>query len=188
MHNRFAKIATTVVVTMVLVLGAALAFAEDAPKAPEAKKDHAYVGTKACKMCHNSEAQGKIFDKWMSTKHAKSMAALDATKGQDKDPKCLKCHTVLGYEKAAADMQTPETLGAVGCEACHGAGADYKAMGVMKDHAASLAAGMVVPTEETCKKCHNAESPTFKGFDYAKALPMIAHGKKTEAKPAEEKK
>ena len=41
-------------------------------------------------------------------------------------------------------------------------------MNVMKSKEHSVAAGMVVPNEAICKKCHNAESPTFKGFDYAK--------------------
>jgi mono/diheme cytochrome c family protein len=179
MHSRFARIATFAVVAAVLVLGAALAMAEDQPAKPAEKKEYAYVGTKTCKMCHNTESQGKIYDKWMSTAHAKSMSVLDSAKGETKDPKCLKCHTTgygtaTGYDKVA-NKQTPDELGAVGCEACHGPGADYKAMSVMKDKAAAIAAGLVMPTEETCKTCHNPESPTFKSFDFAKMLPMIEH-------------
>lgn len=54
MNHRVMKIIMAAVAVTVLVLGAALAFAEDAPAA--APKDHAYVGSKACKMCHQSEA------------------------------------------------------------------------------------------------------------------------------------
>ncbi|HEY3295564.1 MAG TPA: cytochrome c family protein [bacterium] len=183
MYGRFAKIITFAAVMMVLVLGAALALAEDAPKAAsDTKKEHAYVGSKTCKMCHNTEAQAKIYDKWMSTKHAHAMAALDSAKGETTNPKCLKCHTT-GYGKATGfdkvkDKQGAEDLGSVGCEACHGPGSDYKAMGVMKNHEQAIANGLIVPTEEVCKTCHNQESPTFKGFDYTTMFPKIAHGKK----------
>ena len=61
------------------------------------------------------------------------------------------------------------------CEACHGPGGDYKAMNVMKDKALAVAAGMIVPDEKTCLKCHNAESPTFKSFDFKTAYAKIAH-------------
>jgi hypothetical protein len=192
MHGRFVKIVTFAAVMVVLVFGVAMAMAQDAPKAAAApdttKKVHAYVGTKTCKMCHNSEAQGKIFDKWLSTKHANAVAALDSAKGERTNAKCLKCHTTgygsaTGYDKMA-DKQGAQDLGSVGCEACHGPGADYKAMSVMKDKTAAIAAGLVMPTEATCKTCHNADSPTFKGFDYAKMYPLIEHHI-PKAKPAE---
>jgi hypothetical protein len=35
--------------------------------------------------------------------------------------------------------------------------------------------GLVMPTEETCVKCHNEKSPSFKGFDFATASKKIAH-------------
>jgi hypothetical protein len=34
---------------------------------------------------------------------------------------------------------------------------------------------MRTPDEKTCLKCHNADSPTFKGFDYKAALAKIEH-------------
>jgi len=48
-------------------------------------------------------------------------------------------------------------------------------MKVMKDHYAAVAAGLVVPTEETCTACHNDTSPTCKGFDFAEYSAKIAH-------------
>ncbi len=48
-------------------------------------------------------------------------------------------------------------------------------MEIMKDRAKSVAAGMIVPGESTCKGCHNPESPTFKGFDFKQALDKVAH-------------
>jgi hypothetical protein len=179
-NTRFVKIVTAAVVLAVLTIGAALALAEDAPAPADAKKAaHAYVGSKACKMCHTGQSKGAIWEKWLATKHANSLAALDSAKGENKDPKCLKCHTTgygkdTGFDKVA-EKQGVQDLGSVGCEACHGPGADYKAMATMKSKDAAIAAGLVVPKEELCKTCHNSESPTFKGFDFAKMYAQIEH-------------
>jgi hypothetical protein len=35
--------------------------------------------------------------------------------------------------------------------------------------------GLQVGGEATCKRCHNSDSPTFKGFDYATAMKKISH-------------
>ena len=40
------------------------------------------------------------------------------------------------------------------CEGCHGNGADYKAISVMKDRAAAIKAGLILPGLDFCKKCH----------------------------------
>ena len=161
------------------LFAASLALAEDAPATPATPAGHAYVGRKACKTCHMGEKNGKIWETWLETAHAKAFSKLDAAKGEDKDPKCLKCHTVgygtdTGFKADAAD-NAPELLAAVGCESCHGAGADYKSMKVMKDKTAAVAAGLVIPTEATCKGCHNEESPTFKGFNFEEAYKKIEH-------------
>jgi hypothetical protein len=179
-NSRLVRIITAAAVVAVFTLGALLAVAEDQPAA--APKDHAYVGSKACKTCHMGEKKGAIWEQWLSTAHAKSMSVLDSAKGERKDPKCLKCHTVgfgkeSGYKLEGLDaaMAAPEGLGAVGCESCHGPGADYKSMTVMKNKEQAIAAGMVVPDEAVCKSCHNPESPTFKSFDFAAAYAKIAH-------------
>ncbi|MFZ5433364.1 MAG: multiheme c-type cytochrome [Calditrichota bacterium] len=181
MNRTWMKIALATMVMLVLSLGATLAIAEDAPAA-EAAKTPAFVGSKSCKACHMGEKKGKMWEIWMESTHAKSMASLNAEKGETKDPKCLKCHTTgygeatgYGYEGMDEAAASPEGLGAVGCESCHGPGSEYKAMKVMKDRDAAVAAGMWIPTEATCKKCHNEESPTFKGFNYEEMLAKIAH-------------
>jgi hypothetical protein len=53
-------------------------------------------------------------------------------------------------------------------------------MKVMKDHAASVAAGMTeykdaADIEKQCRTCHNEESPTYKEFDFAKRWEEIKH-------------
>lgn len=164
----------------------ALVLLASASAASAAGPAHAYVGAEKCKMCHNAPTKGMQFTKWSESKHAQAFAVLAtedakkvaAAKGiadPQKAPECLKCH-VAGHG-APAEMLKDKYKAAdgVSCEACHGPGADYWNMAVMKDRAKAVAAGMTVPTEETCKTCHNAESPTFKGFDYAVMLAKIAH-------------
>jgi hypothetical protein len=188
MNSRFVKIITASLVIVVLTIGAVLALAEDKP-ATEVKKP-TYVGNKGCKTCHMGEAKGKMWEIWLESKHSKSMSVLKPEEA--KDPKCLKCHTT-GFGEAggyavdiAAEKAVPEAVGSVGCEACHGAGSEYKGMAVMKDKNAAIAAGLVIPDEKTCTKCHNSESPTFKSFDYKTALAKIAHKIPPKAeKPAE---
>lgn len=138
-----------------------------------------YIGGSKCKMCHKGEKNGNIWETWMESKHAKSMETLVA-KGEDKNPECLACHTTgygtpSGFDAVADEMKVAEALGAVSCEACHGAGSEYKSKKVMEDHDAAIAAGLVMPNEATCTKCHNDKSPTFKGFNYEEALAKIAH-------------
>ena len=40
------------------------------------------------------------------------------------------------------------------CEGCHGNGGDYKTIAVMKDRAAAIKAGLILPGLDFCKKCH----------------------------------
>ncbi len=79
-----------------------------------------------------------------------------------------------------------ELLTGVQCEACHGAGSDYKKMTVMKDKAAAIAAGLVMPDAKVCAKCHNDKAPgklgaTAKDFDFAKAKVAGVHAKAIKA-------
>jgi hypothetical protein len=64
--------------------------------------------------------------------------------------RCKGCHRIQ-YDSWAATGH-PEK--GVDCEYCHGAGADYVPVKVMKDPAAARAAGLVDPTKAMCVKCH----------------------------------
>ena len=133
-----------------------------------------YVGVKKCKTCHKK--QHKI---WATASHAKALSVLSAD--EQKNPECLQCHTT-GYGQPAA---TGAILENVQCEACHGPGSLYKSAKIMskskfkKDpeaaHAKAVEAGLIIPTEETCKTCHNEKSPSFKGFDFKASLEKIKH-------------
>jgi hypothetical protein len=120
-----------------------------------------YIGAAKCKMCHKVQ-----FDSWSALAHAK---AFDRLKPEEQaKAECLGCHATGGKAE----------LPGVQCEACHGPGSDYKAMDVMKDHAKSVAAGLIVPDEALCKSCHAGKAPhELKPFDFgaAKAKGVHAH-------------
>jgi len=157
------------------------------------KAVHKFVGSAKCKMCHNSPAKGDQFKIWSESKHAKAMEALATPKADSiakamgiakatESDKCLGCH-VTGYSApASAKAATFTPTEGVGCEACHGAGSDFMAMSVMKDKAAALAAGLVMPDQKTCIVCHNDKSPTYKTFVYADFYKKIAHNKPVATK------
>ena len=133
--------------------------------------DYEYIGAAKCKICHNKPEKGEQYKQWTTTKHAQSMKSLKPEEA--KNPKCLKCHSTAAANSKFVDTITIEE--GVSCESCHGPGSMYKSATIMKDKAKALAKGMIEPTEKLCKTCHNAESPTFKGFDYKTMLPKIAH-------------
>ena len=137
--------------------------------------DFFYVGAKKCKMCHKGEKKGKVFEKWEAGPHAKAFETLKKS-GDDKKAECIACHTTGfnagGYKIGDDDAAKFE---GVQCESCHGPGSAYKRMSVMKNRQKALENGMIIPTEETCKLCHNKKSPTFKGFDFKEAWKKIDH-------------
>jgi hypothetical protein len=158
-----------------------------------AAADHAYVGAGKCKFCHNAAATGAQFDHWAKSAHAKAFATLAtpeakktaAAKGvadPQKAPECLKCHVTGHGAPPALLKEKYDAKEGVSCESCHGPGGDYWQLNVMKDRAKSIAAGMLVPDEKTCAKCHNPESPQYKPFDYKTALAKIAHPNPKKAK------
>ena len=153
---------------------------------------HAFVGVDGCKLCHKSADKGDQYGTWLASRHATAYATLAGAKakqfatarGLDDEPQkldeCLSCH-VTGHGAPAALLGAKHKLeDGVGCESCHGPGADYKKKAVMEDHAASLAAGLSVIDEKTCTRCHNAKSPAFVKFDYAAALQKVAHHDPTQ--------
>lgn len=135
-------------------------------------QDFEYIGASKCKICHNKTEKGSQYKKWLAGPHAKAMSVLSAEEA--KDPKCIKCHSTVG----GADPDLVATLKikeGVSCESCHGPGSLYKSNKVMKSTEMSLAKGMIQPEEKVCRKCHNEESPHFKGFNYEEYAAKIAH-------------
>lgn len=112
------------------------------PAAGSDAGDHEYVGAAKCKMCHKVQ-----FPSWEGTKHAKALDTAKASTDPAFDASCLKCHATNG----------DESLPGVQCEACHGPGGDYKKMSIMKDRDQAIAAGLIIPTQETCSGCHDGQ-------------------------------
>ncbi|MBD3299640.1 MAG: hypothetical protein GF341_13370, partial [candidate division Zixibacteria bacterium] len=121
-----------------------------------------------CKMCHKTE-----FESWEETPHAKAWESLTAE--EQKNDECIGCHSV-GKD---ADG---ELITGVGCEACHGPGSEYKKMSIMKDHAKSVAAGLMTPDEEWCKRCHNPNNPNHETFVFDEFMKTGVHEVKKEEK------
>jgi hypothetical protein len=144
-----------------------------------------YIGASKCKMCHIKPATGEQYNVWAKGPHAKAMETLAgdeakkiaAEKGiadPTTDLACTKCHsTVASVDKSL--IATAKVEEGVGCESCHGPGSMYKGASVMKNRDLALTKGMVIPDEALCKTCHNSESPTFKGFNFAEMSAKIAH-------------
>lgn len=113
-------------------------------------QDHAYVGGDKCKMCHKVQ-----YASWETTTHAKATENAKACTERTYDATCLKCHAT----------NSDEAMAGVQCEACHGPGNDYRKMSIMKDQAAAVANGLVIPTQATCDGCHT-------GVDHAKKVSL----------------
>jgi len=122
-----------VVAVVVAILGLGALAASAAPT---------YIGAEKCKMCHKVQ-----FDSWAQTKHAKATEGAKASKEWKFEAACLTCHAT----------NKDEAMAGVQCEDCHGAGSDYKTLSIMKDVAKAKAAGLVIPTQETCNGCHDGK-------------------------------
>lgn len=156
------------VTIIVLAAGIVAAAASDGGASPQ------YVGVAKCKTCHLKE-----FNVWSASPHASALDRLSAEQRQK--PECVACH-VTGHGKPAAPGAAVE---GVQCEACHGPGSLYKSVSIMSKkayesdsegtHKKALEAGLVVPTEATCRGCHNEKSPNFKGFDFKTMSAKIKH-------------
>jgi hypothetical protein len=148
---------------------------------------HRYVGVETCEVCHSSSRIGRQFFSWAKSPHArayKDLASPEALRiaarlhiaDPSRDRRCLSCH-VTAYNKPLPEvLSTFRMTDGVQCETCHGPGEDYAHFSVMISPRKSILAGLVAhPDENTCKTCHNPSSPTYKGFDYHRAVSEIAH-------------
>lgn len=119
-----------------------------------------YIGSKACMPCHAKAAEA-----WECSAHATALATLEEDHA-DQDPECVGCH-VVGLESTKGFVSraaTPE-LTDVGCESCHGPGAEHAKAPTLKK--------MGPAGEESCVGCHNPDhSP---GFSFEEYWPKIAH-------------
>lgn len=100
----------------------------------------AFIGAERCKLCHRP-----IYVSWRSTAHARATDSLGA---ESPSPSCLRCHTT-----------GPAGFPGVQCESCHGAGGNYWPAEVMIDPVKVRDAGLIEPSERTCRACHGSALP-----------------------------
>jgi hypothetical protein len=118
------------------------------------KETAGFVGAEKCGSCHQSS-----YATWKGSKHSGAYRDLSA-QGHGKDPDCVVCHvTGLGSTKGFKGLAGTPGLAFVGCESCHGPGAEHSANpNVFK---------MSKIGEASCKSCHEVEnSPKFQFLTY----------------------
>ncbi len=101
---------------------------------------------------------------------------------------CKACHPELfeafrkdtPHWKSYEDPKIPPER--KGCEACHGAGSDYKAMNIMKDRNLAKQNGLIIYENEEaikalCLKCHKKDNPyhSVPEFNFNIAWKSISH-------------
>ncbi|NNL67563.1 MAG: redoxin domain-containing protein [Myxococcales bacterium] len=106
--------------------------------------DAAYVGSDACQSCHAAE-----YETWAQGGHARAGETLEK-EGQAGNAECLTCHTT-GFGKdggfpEAGPLAAHADLGRVGCESCHGPGADHVAEDAPK-------IGSILSLGDKCDSC-----------------------------------
>jgi len=152
-----------------------------------------YKGIKMCGACHKTDKGGMVYQVWEKSAHAKAFASLKTKEADEfakkrglakpaaESPECLKCHVTGGGVATNVEPSFSKEDG-VTCEACHGAASGWMMLHNKKEtHDKAVAAGLVVPSKtdaKFCEKCHNSESPTFKGFKMEEMWAKIAHGLK----------
>jgi predicted CXXCH cytochrome family protein len=108
-----------------------------------------YLGIETCARCHDATVSD-----FMLSPHFRTFKRLTDS-GNEKDGKCLPCHTT-GYGMFSGyDPESEEkggiNLRGVQCEACHGPGTSHTRDGKYRERA-----------RKVCRKCHNSRrSPHF---------------------------
>jgi hypothetical protein len=109
-----------------------------APRPLLAFPEGEHVGAAACRSCH-----ADTYKSWKKSPHRKAMKSLGP--GEADQVGCVRCHaspTASGPEPTTLDGYLSDE--GVGCESCHGPGAD---------HLADPRAGTILGLGESCAEC-----------------------------------
>lgn len=156
-----------------------------------ATPSYEYIGAGKCKICHKKPEQGEQYRIWSESAHAKAFETLASPEAlaeakkrgienPQTAPECLECHATAFAVMADLANQKITLEEGVSCESCHGAGSAYYKKSTMESITSGeiepASVGLVIPTEETCTKCHKAEGNAFfKPFDFKERAAKIAH-------------
>ncbi len=166
------------------------------------------MGAVVCRNCHRQPGKGAQYTHWKErTAHARAWRTLAGAKARriaaalgledpQEAPACLACHTTAAGVPKERIQRTFRVQWGVQCESCHGPGGYHKEQRMrdprLRETEASGASTVTVeiprdeiaiPSEKTCTACHNADSPTFRGFDFRRDLPRIAHVNPQRGRP-----
>jgi YVTN family beta-propeller protein len=155
------------------------------------------IGARMCAKCHADTAFGDQFGLWTKSAHPDAFAVLGTPRareaavraGVDGNPQtrieCLRCHATGLGEKPRSTAESFQVEGGVQCESCHGPGSGYSEEAIMRDRPAAVAAGLVIPDENTCIRCHNDQCPVAaETFDFETAWKEINHPRKSLKPPS----
>ena len=134
----------------------------------QATGEHKFVGAKKCKTCHKKEPIGNQYGWWLDSKHAKAFESLSTDKAKkwaaeagiedpQTDERCFKCHVTAHGAKPKLVSEKVVQADGVQCEACHGAGKDYRKKKIMIDRDQALAKGLVPQSEKVSELEESAE-------------------------------
>ncbi|MBI5504178.1 MAG: redoxin domain-containing protein [Deltaproteobacteria bacterium] len=136
----------------------------------------AIAGSSTCKRCHERE-----YAVWSRSAHARSVESLRKERKETR-AECLRCH-VTGYGRPGGfpdggRVSSDEDLARVGCESCHGPGAEH-----VKGDGKHL--GNIVKLGDKCDSCvilqicggchDDANDPGFR-FDVTRKIDAQRHG------------
>jgi hypothetical protein len=125
-----------------------------------------YVGSLACKPCHEKEYANFITYAKKNNSY-ESIERLQKGLNEDDLKKCYACHTT-GYGKPGGFVSLQETphLKNAGCEVCHGPGSAH-----VKDVKPASIVG--APQIKECHQCHTSER--IKAFKFKPLIHGGAH-------------
>ena len=166
------RLSSLIALAVIVAGGCAAPAAVPAPVGPLVMREQpegetaAFLGNAACGACHAA-----AYDRWRATGHARDFAGLPAA--DRRVSACLRCH-VTGYGERSGYRVAGEVSGLanVGCEACHGPGADH-GRSAHPELVPTRTGGECPPCEinRICRLCHTPEHSA--GFDLARALKKI---------------
>lgn len=130
------------------------------PPPAAAPTGYRVAGSVACRACHPADSVA-----WDSSKHAHSWPSLTRT-GSHVDPSCQQCHsTGYGLPGGFVSVAKVGSLGAVGCESCHGPS---------QAHVADPKQRTPFAARDQCVTCHDKENSPLYTFDAY--WPKVRHG------------
>lgn len=132
----------------------------------EAFRKAGRVGSAVCAECHAAEHRG-----WAESKHAHAVPTL-ATRGEQRNPLCLKCHQQDVVSKNGEIAADPDS--GVGCEGCHGAGRSHVDAHRARRSPTPLTQMRKV-NPDSCITCHDENNS--RSFEFQSYWKRIQHGR-----------